>query len=99
MVKLIKYEFTCPFCGKDKFTFVTQKVLDERPYKKIQESLPPAIFDKDYKELLVANICSACQLDMWPDTKPYDADKSMSAGQINILENKIREMYENAERK
>jgi hypothetical protein len=98
MMDLERFEFSCPFCGKEKVTFITSEKLDEirRREKLIQEIFPPQFFDATYREIFVSKICSKCQIDIFggnENDKPFDASANEKT---NDLESRISTMYDDA---
>ena len=97
-MNLVEYEFTCPFCNKNKITFISDEKLEDikRREKLIQEIFNPQFFPATYREIFVSKICSSCQVDV------FDSDKNEKPFDVNIgentteLESRISEMYENA---
>lgn len=98
MMDLERFEFSCPFCGEEKVTFITREKLDEirRREKLIQEIFPPQFFDATYREIFVSKICSKCQIDTFggnENDKPFDVGVNEKT---DDLESRISIMYENA---
>lgn len=98
MMDLERFEFSCPFCGEEKVTFITREKLDEirRREKLIQEIFPPQFFDATYREIFVSKICSKCQIDTFggnKNDKPFDVGVNEKT---DDLESRISTMYENA---
>lgn len=96
MAQLIRYEFTCPFCGKEKVTFVTDNKLKEVKSRKklIQEIFSPHAFKPTYREIFVSNICSECQSDVFDNNEDgsFDIDINNNTAE---LESAISDMYDN----
>ena len=98
MIQLKRYEFTCPFCGESRVTFVTAEKFEEirRRDKLIEEIFNPRFLNATYREIFVSNICSACQVNTFDCNlhgHTYDVSTSDNS---NELESCILEMYENA---
>ncbi len=103
-MKLSKCEFVCPFCRKTRITFADANKLELRKSgAHIQEIFPPEYFDATYREILISNICSNCQLSVFRDPEDEEEpelvlfDAEDGTKEVNEVENRIREMYENAE--
>lgn len=98
MVQLERFEFTCPFCGEEKVTFITREKLEDirRREKLIQEIFNPQFFPVTYREIFVSKICSSCQVDT------FGSDENEKSFDVNInertdeLEAHISTMYEDA---
>lgn len=98
MVQLERFEFTCPFCGEEKVTFITREKLEDirRREKLIQEIFNPQFFPATYREIFVSKICSACQVDTFgsdKNEKPFDVSIDERTDE---LEARISTMYEDA---
>ena len=94
---LERFEFLCPYCNKEKVTFIEDSKFADifpRRTKLIQEVFPPQYFPTAYRELFVSGMCSLCQNDMFEekDFKPVDVDIDENT---NELESYISEIYEN----
>src|SRR5574344_1948404 len=98
MKNLKRHEFTCPFCGGHRVTFITEEKQEElrNREKLIQEIFSPSIFDATYREIFVSKICSKCQISTFggdPKDKPFDVEEN---DKTDELEARISTMYENA---
>ena len=101
---LNKYYFNCCFCGKTRITFADPERLDKYANGALtQEAFPPRYFDAIYREVLKTNICSNCQLNVFRDPEDEEEPKLVlfdaedGTKEVDEVENRIREMYENAE--
>ena len=98
-MNLIKIQFTCPFCSKDKITLADkQKIVNyQEKGLLIQDVFSPISFPATYREIFISHICSACQKSVFDseDDTIYDVDDGESTDNLEAL---ITKMYENAER-
>ena len=101
---LKKYQFFCYFCGKYKITFADPERLAKIENGALpQEAFPFRYFKLTYREILISNMCSKCQLEVFRDPEDeeepelvlFDAEEGTK--EVDEVENRIREMYENAE--
>jgi len=98
MIRLKRYEFTCPFCNEPRVTFITEQKENEirAREKLIQEIFPSQFFDDSYRQIFISKICSGCQKDKFgsdSNEKPFDVFEDEPTDE---LESRISEMYENA---
>lgn len=96
-MNLERFEFSCPFCGEEKVTFITRKKLEEIRLREklIQEIFPPQFFDAAYREIFVSKICSKCQINIFNGS---ENDTLFDVGvneKTYDLESRISTMYEN----
>ena len=107
MANLVRTEFTCPFCGKDKVTFIDPdryELWKNGAY--IQEAFDQRYFDATYREIIKTNLCSECQAAVFRDPDApmdeqeeivyWDAEPNTKAEEE--LERKLTEIYDNADR-
>ena len=100
-MNLKRIEFTCPFCSRDRVTFVTMDKLHEVQTrdKLMQEIFPPQFFDATYREIFISQICSECQGKTFGSPKSKDGYFDVDVDEnTSELEGRISEMYENASR-
>lgn len=101
---LKKYLIHCYFCGEYRITFADpERVAKIENGALIQEAFPPRYFDATYREILISSICSKCQLKVFKDPEDeeepelvlFDAEEDTK--EVDEVEDRIREMYEDAE--
>ena len=96
-----RFEFTCPFCGKERVTFISPEKLREVQHrdKLMQEIFSPQFFDATYREIFISQICSDCQSTTFGSPKSKDGyfDADIDENTVD-LESRIAEMYDNASR-
>lgn len=101
-MKLERFEYVCPFCGKEKVTFVDMGILTKDCL--MQEKFPEAYFPAGYREIFISQICINCQNVTFGEPsdirekKPLDADINAPKSELEALEARISEFYDNLER-
>lgn len=107
MANIIKKEFTCKFCGKDRVTFV-----DPNRYELwkngalIQDAFPLPYFTTEYRDIVKLNLCTECYTAVCRDPDaPIDEqeeivywDAEPDTKEAEELERKLTEIYDNADR-
>lgn len=107
MANLTRFEFTCPFCGKDKVTFVDLNRYELwKNGALIQDAFDKEYFDVKYRDIIKLNLCSEClaavsrdpdaSIDEQEEIEYWDADPNTQAE--DELERKLTEIYDNADR-
>lgn len=102
-MKLERFEYTCPFCGQEKVTFVNMDMLLDRDYL-IQEIFPEEYFPVIYREICKSQICYKCHQETFgksddiKEKQPLDADINAPKSELEALEARISKFYDNFER-
>ena len=101
-MKLERFEYVCPFCGKEKVTFVNMGILNRNHL--IQKNFPEEYFPATYREILKTQICTKCQQETFVksddirEKQPLDADINAPKSELEALEARISEFYDSFER-
>ena len=107
MLDMREFDFTCPFCGSNRITYVEpsklQKVLSR---SELMQNIFPG-YDTTYREIFISKICSDCQKDAFknPDEEDikanyeiFDVEEHASEADKDRLRTNIIEMAENSSR-
>ena len=94
--------FDCPFCNREKLTFITDEKYQEviNRTQNIQSIFPPQIFPAGYREIFISHICNSCWQNTFnPDgeedgSKDCDVPSDASNADIQNLENYMSELYD-----
>lgn len=100
MDNLERFEFNCPFCQNEFYTYVEKdKLIEFYAREKLIQHIFPG-YDPSYREILISKLCNNCQDNIFGNSnnKKYVLPINASATEDEQLKADIIDLIENAKR-